>query len=86
MYQLSIEVHGHPLGYMMWQSHEQGGLTASPVKFLITDDLLVMRIKSLASAMINFEPEDRPQITEVLAAIASIEGKYMTITASNFVM
>ena len=66
---------GHPLGRAMWLSNEQGGLTSSPVTFLTSDSPQVTQVKSLASAMINFHPHNRPKVEDVLKTVMDILGK-----------
>ena len=56
-------------------SHQRGGLTTSPVIFNIKDSPQVNQLKALVSAMISFNPKERPSIDEVLDALQAIAGK-----------
>ena len=67
------------IGWSMHQSHKRGGTTASPIKFNIKENMGQKLVKTLASAMINYTPSERPTIDEVLQELLDIEGKVLLV-------
>ena len=67
------------IGWSMHQSHTRGGTTASPIKFNIRESMGQKLVKTLASAMINYTPSERPTIDEVLQELLDIEGKVLLV-------
>ena len=72
-----ISVKGKSVGKVMYESKERKGLTASPIKFHLTDTPQIQQLKALICMMISFEPSDRPSIDEVLQKLQNIAGIYI---------
>ena len=72
-----VSVNGKPVGMMMYEifKRERTGLL-SPVKNDVTDSVEEKLLKSLISAMISFEPKERPTIDQVLKDLQFINGTY----------
>ena len=61
---------------MYESSMERRGLTASPIKFHTKDSIPTKLIKTLVSSMINFSPDDRPTIDEVLEELMTLSCEF----------
>ncbi len=59
----------------MYDSRRYGGLTTSPVKFLLSESPFKKQLKALISLMINMDPAERPTVDQVLQELTTIAGE-----------